>query len=45
VEDAVLQRLKGLRRLSEVDLENPEEALALLDRVKMSSNRIHNFSA
>jgi uncharacterized protein YaiL (DUF2058 family) len=30
----VLKRLKLLRRLQEVDLESPEAALALLERVK-----------
>ena len=35
---AVLQRLKLLRRLQEVDLDSPEEALALLERVKTDTS-------
>lgn len=34
MECSVLQRLKLLRRLQEVDIGSPQEALALLERVK-----------
>lgn len=31
-------RLKMLRRLQEIDIESPEEAMALLERVKMNTS-------
>ena len=34
----MFKRLKMLRRLQEIDIENPEEAMALLERVKMNTS-------
>jgi hypothetical protein len=34
----VFTRLKMLRRLQEIDIESPEEAMALLERVKMNTS-------
>jgi hypothetical protein len=38
----VFKRLKLLRRLQEIDLKSPEEAMALLERVKTNTSSIQD---